>query len=490
MKKITSTLILLFSFVLCFLLTGSLQKTKAASTDDTITIVMHKLALKAGTPEDQNGMLENYDGVAGATYSVYDISEEYYALRAQGIKPTSAQDTLAWQKPTSEVLDEQVTVNTADQKGAATFTLPRYTASGKDAVYIFHENMETHAPGEANFGYVVILPIYDEAGQVLNTVHAYAKHEPIEEPVPETEVEKHVEGFEQTFEFGNSIPYVVAVTIPETIAKVEKFVIKDVSNGDYLQPQLDSMSIMVGDKDVSSAFKLDKIDRGFTLTLTDFNVLTAYPNQTMTISYQSLLVGDEDTEIETDFVNKAIVTVDSVTTSTEVEVITGAKYFQKVDLIDQSRGLAGAKFVIRNKDGKYLARHNGTNEWVSSMTDQDIYSLVSDNSGAFAVTGLLSGDYELVEVEAPVGYIKSTEPVSFKIDAEKNEQQATLKIVNQSNKSTILPTPSTPSDTPKKSAGFLPQTGEIAQIGLVLLGLMMIGVLIVVKTHKKEGNAK
>ena len=46
---------------------------------------------------------------------------------------------------------------------------------------------------------------------------------------------------------------------------------------------------------------------------------------------------------------------------------------------------------------------------------ESAYKLVSDGQGRFEITGLYAGDYELVELTAPVGYAKLNKPVPFTV---------------------------------------------------------------------------
>ncbi|KGF03412.1 SpaA isopeptide-forming pilin-related protein [Anaerococcus lactolyticus] len=54
----------------------------------------------------------------------------------------------------------------------------------------------------------------------------------------------------------------------------------------------------------------------------------------------------------------------------------------------------------------------GTNK---NTPPEGAYKLVSDGQGRFEITGLYAGDYELVELTAPVGYAKLDKPVAFTV---------------------------------------------------------------------------
>ena len=105
--------------------------------------------------------------------------------------------------------------------------------------------------------------------------------------------------------------------------------------------------------------------------------------------------------------------------------------------IDQSTGqpLAGAVIVVRDADGNEVARFTSTTD-------------------PYVLTGLEDGTYTVEEVEAPAGYQKSNEVISFTLDPENVSQQITIE------------------NYPEVT---VPNTSAASSILLVILGLGIIG---------------
>lgn len=105
--------------------------------------------------------------------------------------------------------------------------------------------------------------------------------------------------------------------------------------------------------------------------------------------------------------------------------------------VDQSTGepLAGAVIVVKNSDGKEVARFTTTTD-------------------PYVLTGLKDGTYTVEEVSAPSGYQKSNEVYSFTLDAEHVSHQITIE---------------------NAPIVEVPNTGVASSILLVILGLGIIG---------------
>lgn len=91
--------------------------------------------------------------------------------------------------------------------------------------------------------------------------------------------------------------------------------------------------------------------------------------------------------------------------------------------------LAGAEFVLKNKDGKYYYFDEETREvkWVSSIDGSDnevgATKVVTNADGAATFEGLKDGQYFLVETKAPEGYNLLTEAVEVNINGRDSEDK-------------------------------------------------------------------
>lgn len=136
--------------------------------------------------------------------------------------------------------------------------------------------------------------------------------------------------------------------------------------------------------------------------------------------------------------------------------------------------LGGAKFVLKNSEGKFYTLVEdstaGTAKivWVDNIDNANVHE--SDGSGNVpAFTGLANGTYTLVEKEAPAGYNKAAD-LSFNIvehdyTSANLEQQAT--VVNN-------------------AGAELPSTGGIGTtIFYAIGGLMVLGAAIIMVSRRK-----
>ncbi|MDG3375068.1 prealbumin-like fold domain-containing protein, partial [Vibrio parahaemolyticus] len=168
----------------------------------------------------------------------------------------------------------------------------------------------------------------------------------------------------------------------------------------------------------------------------DPKVLADHVGEKITFSYQMLI--QENNLNQSDFLNRISLIVDGekkIEVTTTVE--TGGKYFVKVDATDESKKLTGAEFVVLNDKGEYLARADGKNIWIDATkvptSYENLVKLVSDTNGLFWINGLRYGNYQLLEIKAPEGYLLNKEKVPFVVAKGTFTQQEnqTLKIVNQ-----------------------------------------------------------
>jgi len=154
--------------------------------------------------------------------------------------------------------------------------------------------------------------------------------------------------------------------------------------------------------------------------------------------------------------------------------------------------LAGAKFVLKNGEGKYykgtfsgdaenVEPENLTKvEWIAAGADGavpvdgdgniTVTVVTTDTNGAAAFAGLANGTYYLVEVEAPAGYHLLGEAVEVKINAELDltATPPSLKTGDGFTTQTVTAT------VENSDSSFLPSTGGIGTTVFYVLGTLLI----------------
>lgn len=178
---------------------------------------------------------------------------------------------------------------------------------------------------------------------------------------------------------------------------------------------------------------------------TQGHVIENLPNGTYTLEETKAPEGYE--------LNKEAVTitVDDNNKDQRIEFYNEAKErVVNISKIDQSTGqlLAGAVIVVKDANGNEIERFTSTNE-------------------PHVITGLEDGTYTVEEEEAPAGYQKTDEVISFTMDADNTSHQITIE------------------NYPEVS---VPNTNAASSIALVILGLGIIGggIKFVQKNAKKS----
>ena len=162
------------------------------------------------------------------------------------------------------------------------------------------------------------------------------------------------------------------------------------------------------------------------------HVIRNLPNGTYTVEEKSAPDGYEKSEEVVTF------TIDDNNREQKIKFYNEAQErVVNIIKIDKSTGqpLAGAVIVVRDADGNEVARFTSTTD-------------------PYVLTGLKDGTYTVEEVEAPAGYKKSDEKISFTLDAQHLSHQITIE------------------NYPEVS---VPNTNAASSILLVILGLGIIG---------------
>ena len=168
--------------------------------------------------------------------------------------------------------------------------------------------------------------------------------------------------------------------------------------------------------------------------------------------------------------------------------------------------VSGATFVLKatdgNNSGRYYKYTDSKVEWVEKETAATYYT--TDDNGLVTFKGLLPGNYDLIETDAPVGYNLSPYPVKVTITNTANSVEAksgnvTYTLALQSGNqapaqiktSTATVSTSAVTNIATYIANFtgtvLPSTGGFGTTMFVVVGsLLMIGAIITLITNKKS----
>ncbi len=152
---------------------------------------------------------------------------------------------------------------------------------------------------------------------------------------------------------------------------------------------------------------------------------------------------------------------------------------------DDTQKLAGAKFVLKNTEGKYYKV--GDDKKVSWVDSKDEATEVeTDANGHAKFSGLDSGVYYLEETEAPAGYNKLTEDVTVTISVTyDSDGKITSTDVTSTNNGQYVHT----ENIDNKKGSLLPSTGGIGTTIFYIIGaILVIGAGIILVVKKRMSN--
>ena len=145
------------------------------------------------------------------------------------------------------------------------------------------------------------------------------------------------------------------------------------------------------------------------------------------------------------------------------------------NVADKSKKLEGAKFVLKNSDGKFYKFDTSANKvvWVDTRKDADVF--VTTVNGEAEVRGLKNGTYYLIETEAPAGYNLLSETIEVVVaGSDTDTTKLTYKV-----------------EVGNSTGSLLPSTGGIGtQIFYIAGAALLLGAVVVllVKKFKKAEN--
>ncbi len=171
-------------FLILPLLTNSFGAKKVFAEETVAQVILHKKKMTdLPDPLIQNSGKEmsefdQYQGLADISFSVYNVTQEFYAQRDKGASVDAAKQAVQSLTPGTPVVS-----GTTDADGNVTLSLPK-KQNGKDAVYTIKEEPKDGVTAAANM--VLAFPVYEMIKQAdgsykygteeLDTIHLYPKN--------------------------------------------------------------------------------------------------------------------------------------------------------------------------------------------------------------------------------------------------------------------------------------------------------------------------
>ncbi|WP_308583802.1 SpaH/EbpB family LPXTG-anchored major pilin [uncultured Leuconostoc sp.] len=504
-RKTWSTLANTILLVLPLLLSAVLGVANvSADSTDTVNVTLHKRVFDEGqvpANKTNTGDVDSSFGgtpLAGVTFTAYDVTDHYLALRKGG--QTAEEATQAVQKDAVDKAPSyanQVGQDvTKGADGTVTFSNLASKDGDKDKVYLF---VETNSPTDITQKadpIVLALPIYKTGSdsEINTNIHVYPKNEK-STAITKDLNDKSKTALEVTLgdskvynaTFGQTFGYQLQIAVPWNIADKLTFNVVDTPN---LGIDDDASTVQVAgltkgtDYKVEASAANDQNGKGFKITFdTSTAAVKEAAGKKLTITYDATLTNAAVPDKALN--NTATLNIGNGTdvTSTPTQgpaIYTGGINFVKQDK-QSGKTLANAEFqlVKLNANGDKVAyatqASDGSYNWAATADGATTYT--SDSKGAISLKGLAYStkfsdgqSYALVETKAPEGYALLTAPVKFTVTQGSFDVTKPMPITNI-----------------KK--GILPSTGGSGIYLFLIIGALMMGAAYLWnKRNKKEQN--
>lgn len=294
----------------------------------------------------------------------------------------------------------------------------------------------------------------------------------------------------KTVNVGDTVDFTVSATVPASAANydVYPFTITDTASKGLKVAAANTFKVQVDGRDVDSSLytvtQTGSAAVGTTTTIT-FASAKSLAGKTIVVSYTGTVTKDALTDLGGSVNNKAMITTNGGASGEgTTESKTYGFQFKKIGVDNDANALAGAQFVIKKKDGKFLRQDTESKAW-SSVDDQTNATVFTSGAdGLVQFKGLAAGDYTVMETNAPNGYAQNFK-VTFDVSIAEN---GTVTFKQDLLHQVTLPTDDQIATVKNvKSITQLPLTGAAGTTLFIVVALLLAGagVTVVVKSRQR-----
>lgn len=294
----------------------------------------------------------------------------------------------------------------------------------------------------------------------------------------------------KTVNVGDTVNFTVSATVPTSAANydVYPFTITDTASKGLKVAAANTFKVQVDGRDVDSSLytvtQTGSAAVGTTTTIT-FASAKSLAGKTIVVSYTGTVTKDALTDLGGSVNNKAMITTNGGASGEgTTESKTYGFQLKKIGVDNDANALAGAQFVIKKKDGKFLKQDTESKAW-SSVDDQTNATVFTSGAdGLVQFKGLAAGDYTVMETNAPNGYAQNFK-VTFDVSIAEN---GTVTFKQDLLHQVTLPTDDQIATVKNvKSITQLPLTGAAGTTLFIVVALLLAGagVIVVVKSRQR-----
>lgn len=282
------------------------------------------------------------------------------------------------------------------------------------------------------------------------------------------QIEKSVDDTDRTVEVGQKLTYTITGKVPSTKGYTE-----------YTYQVTDTMSegltfnkdvkVTIGGTAVTDA-AITYNDNGFVASINMMNyqeqidapVVITY---TATVNEKAIQSNKETNTATLKYSNNPADKNSFGQSHEEVEVFSFNIVINKYAADNESTKLEGAKFLLKNAEGKYYKYDAAKVTWVDAKADAT--EVITGADGAARFDGLQAGTYYLEETVAPAGYNQLTKDITIVLN---KDGSATI----DSASSTLGADHSLTAGVANSTGTMLPETGGIGTVIFVALGALAV----------------
>lgn len=300
---------------------------------------------------------------------------------------------------------------------------------------------------------------------------ATAKNIEIRDKNEVPEIKKDVNDDDRTVEIGQVLTYTITGKVPSTKGYTE-----------YTYEVTDTMSegltfnkdvkVTIGDEDVTTAAAITKNGNGFvaSVNMMDYQGQIDKPvviTYTATVNEKAIQRNEETNTATLKYSNDPANKDSFKESSVEVEVFSFNIVINKYAAGNESTKLEGAKFVLKNAEGKYYNCDTATKAVTWVVGKADTTEVTTDVKGVARFDGLQAGTYKLEETAAPADYNQLTKDITIVLN---KDGSATI----DSASSTLGADHSLTAGVANSTGTMLPETGGIGTVIFVALGALAV----------------
>ena len=327
-------------------------------------------------------------------------------------------------------------------------------------------------------------------GNITTVGQFNAKNENPLTPPAKTAKVGNVDVNGKTVNVGDTVDFTVSAAVPASAGNydVYPFTITDTASKGLKVAETNTFKVQVDGRDVDSSLytvtQTGSAAVGTTTTIT-FASAKSLAGKTIVVSYTGTVTKDALADLGGSVNNKAMITTNGGASGEgTTESKTYGFQFKKIGVDNDANALAGAQFVIKKKDGKFLKQDTESKAW-SSVDDQTNATVFTSGAdGLMQFKGLAAGDYTVMETNAPNGYAQNFK-VTFDVSIAEN---GTVTFKQDLLHQVTLPTDDQIATVKNvKSITQLPLTGAAGTTLFIVVALLLAGagVIVVVKSRQR-----